>query len=189
MVPLKGQPQFLTSVADAQNLPAHDYREVVFFGASNVGKSSLINSLCNQKSLAKTSKTPGRTQLLNFFTFPPDVIIVDAPGYGFAELPPAARQHWQALLLGYLASRRANLKAYILLDSRRFIRENDLDLIWILQRHEVEFAFVITKIDKLNKTEQTALQSQIAAQFGGNCQVFVTSAKSKQGIEELRHNL
>ncbi|MDR1907980.1 MAG: ribosome biogenesis GTP-binding protein YihA/YsxC [Holosporales bacterium] len=186
---VKGQPQFLFSVADACSLPDHDYNEVAFFGASNVGKSSIINAVCNQKNLAKTSKTPGRTQLLNFFTFPPGSIIVDVPGYGFADIPDEARRHWQRLLVGYLESRSARLHAYLLLDSRRFIRPNDMDLIRIFQQYEISFTFVMTKVDKLNKTEQKELKEKIAEQFGNSCDVVITSVKDRIGIDELKQSI
>jgi GTP-binding protein len=182
-------PEFWLSVVDPLHIPSHDYFEIAFFGASNVGKSSLINSVCNQKNLAKTSKTPGRTQMLNFFTYPPQTVLVDIPGYGFANVPPEARKHWQDLLLGYLASRRAHMRAYILLDSRRFLRTSDLDLLRLFQEYDTPFVFVFTKLDKLNGLERDELTKRSHEQFGQSCRVLFTSAKTKGGIDDLRRDI
>jgi GTP-binding protein len=182
-------PKFLLSVPKAELLPPPACVEVAFFGASNVGKSSLINAVCNQKNLAKTSKTPGRTQMLNFFSLSEDFVLVDVPGYGFANVPIEARQHWQNLLLGYLASRKSCLKAYILLDSRRFLRTGDLDLMGLLQQYNIDCALVFTKIDKLNDAEYKDLVLKAEAHFGNPCRVLFTSARTRAGIAELQQDM
>ncbi|MDR0630999.1 MAG: ribosome biogenesis GTP-binding protein YihA/YsxC [Holosporales bacterium] len=183
------RPEFMLSVVDPLHLPDHGYFEVAFFGASNVGKSSLINAVCNKKNLAKTSKTPGRTQMLNFFTFPPQTVLVDVPGYGFASVPPSERKHWQDLLLGYLASRAARMHAYLLLDSRRFLRPNDLDVLRIFQEYGIAYTLVFTKFDKLNNYEQDNLKQMAQEQFGQSCLVFFTSARTRLGVEDLRRDV
>ncbi|MDR2464133.1 MAG: ribosome biogenesis GTP-binding protein YihA/YsxC [Holosporales bacterium] len=186
---VKNNAQFLFSIATVADIPMHRYREVSFFGASNVGKSSIINAVCNQRNLAKTSKNPGRTQFINFFTFPPKTVIVDVPGYGFAHTPTVIRQNWQNLLLGYLESRQSNLKAYLLIDSRRFVRDNDLNVISLFQQYCISFVFVMTKFDKLNKSEQCSLQAKIKEQFGDTCRVLITSAKNRFGIDMLKADI
>lgn len=189
IIPKSKDAQFLLSVAEAEKIPQLCHKEIAFFGASNVGKSSLINALCNRKNLAKTSKTPGRTQLLNFFAFPPQTILVDIPGYGFAETPHEIRKSWQNLLLGYLESRANRLKAYLLLDSRRFIRPHDIDIIHLFQQYSINFSFVFTKIDKLNREDYRNFINNVEQQFGNNCSILITSAKNREGIEVLKDNI
>jgi GTP-binding protein len=181
------QPAFLFSVASADDLQDVADGEFAIFGASNVGKSSLINALGNQKSLAKTSKTPGQTQLINFFSFPPNVFLADLPGYGFANVPIKIRKDWDVLLLGYLKSRANKLNAYLLVDSRRNFRETDMETMKLLQHHNIKYKIVFTKIDKLNKTEQTALKEKIFSEF--NTEAFITSAKDRIGIFELKQDM
>lgn len=180
---------FLVSVAEASKLPQHPFPEMVFFGASNVGKSSLLNALFRQKNLAKTSKTPGRTQLLNFFWLPFRAVLVDAPGYGFAETPESVRENWQDLLLGYLDDRRGRLKAYLLMDSRRWVRPHDTDLMRLLQQYNIQYQFVFTKMDKLSKMEVQKLDEQIREQMGETCPPLRTSAKNKVGLGDLEKNM
>ncbi len=180
---------FLLSVAEARALPRFPHKEVVFFGASNVGKSSLINAFCRRKNLAKTSKTPGRTQLLNFFWLPQKVILVDAPGYGFANIPDSVRQNWQDLLLDYLDDRQGKLQAYLLMDSRRWIRDHDMEIMKLLQIHNIPYVLVFTKLDKLSKIDQQDLQNRLQQQVASACPALVTSAKTKEGLEGLQKSI
>lgn len=179
---------FLLSVAEASALPHFPYKEVVFFGASNVGKSSLINAFCRRKNLAKTSKTPGRTQLLNFFWLPQKVILADTPGYGFADTPEHVRQNWQNLLLDYLVDRRGKLQAYLLMDSRRWIRDHDMEIMKLLQNDNIPYIWVFTKFDKLSKTAQQELYARLQQQVGA-CPALVTSAKTREGLEDLQKSI
>ncbi|MDR3285492.1 MAG: ribosome biogenesis GTP-binding protein YihA/YsxC [Holosporales bacterium] len=189
---IKGKaPTFLFSVASQDMMPSVSNKEIAFFGASNVGKSSILNVLCNSKSLAKTSKTPGRTQLINFFFFPPKTIVVDVPGYGFAKAPQAIRQNWQDLILGYLNSRSGYLKAYLLIDSRRFFKEQDWNVVNLFRKYNINYQIVFTKIDKLNKKELLELQNTIDKQplsTWGGAKIMVC-VKDKIGINELRGNI
>lgn len=180
---------FLTSVADSDSMPNFGVPEVIFLGASNVGKSTLINALANQRNLARASKTPGRTQLLNFFWLPQKVVLADAPGYGFAQTPEEVRQNWQGLMLDYFAARAGVLQAYVLMDSRRWVRSYDTELMRLLQTYGVPYVLVFTKFDKLSKTEQAAFRQRNQEQLGNACPVLVTSAKSKEGLEALGQSL
>jgi GTP-binding protein len=182
------EPRFLLSVASLHGIPDATGQEVAFFGASNVGKSSLINALCNRRVLAKTSKTPGRTQLINFFFLPPKSVLVDLPGYGFANVPLKIRQNWQDLLVGYLESRGSLLRAYLLVDSRRFFKDNDWDMMRLFQRFGVVYRVVITKMDKLNVGERAALEKRLSERFGAD-EIIITSTKSKAGIENLKRDI
>ncbi|GHS92164.1 putative GTP-binding protein EngB [Alphaproteobacteria bacterium] len=184
-IPEKRPVQFLFSVAESAQIPRASYKEIAFCGASNVGKSSLLNALCRQKNLARTSKTPGRTQLLNFFAGPPETVLVDVPGYGFALAPDDVRKSWSPLLLDYLESRQNMLKVALLFDARRFLRVQDLDVVRLLQDFALPYFFVVTKLDKLNKTEGELLQKRIAEQMGESCEVILTSAKSRSGVDAL----
>lgn len=180
---------FLTSVVEAGSLPRFGVPEVIFLGASNVGKSTLINALARQKNLARTSKTPGRTQLLNFFWLPQRVVLADAPGYGFAQTPEEVRENWQGLMLDYFEARAGSLQAYVLMDSRRWVRPHDTELMRLLQSFAVPYVLVFTKVDKLSKTEQCALQQRCQEQLGEACPVLVTSAKKREGLEALSQSL
>ena len=183
------EPRFLFSVASPDMMPEIITKEIAFFGASNVGKSSLINALCNRKSFAKTSKTPGRTQLVNFFFIPKNIILADVPGYGFANVPKEVQKNWQDLLLGYLESRQENLKGYILVDSRRFFKDSDMDIMKIFQQFGINYKVVITKLDKLNKTEKTELFEKLKNTLNGNDSAIMTSSKDKIGIDDLKKDI
>lgn len=195
-----GGARFLFSVAQPDHLPSLNPPEVAFFGASNVGKSTLINALCLQKSLAKTSKSPGCTRLLNFFVVPStradacdktELTLVDVPGYGFAALPPAVRQDWEALLLAYLASRRGRLCPYVLLDARRGVRPHDKEMEALLREYGLHPTFVLTKMDKLTKAETEALVPAVRAALPAceECAILNVSSKNRDGVDALRAHL
>jgi len=145
--------KFLGSYSDARKIPSDNRPQVAFAGRSNVGKSSLLNKLVGRKNLAKTSKTPGRTQLINFFIVNDRFYFVDLPGYGYAKASVKAREEWGKLVDSYLETSE-NLKGLcFLLDCRRDPNEDDLMMIEWLDAREIEYAIILTKADKLSRNQ------------------------------------
>jgi GTP-binding protein len=147
---------FVTSVFNLAQLPAPHYAEIAFSGRSNVGKSSLINTLLNRKNLAKTSSTPGRTQAINFIEVNEALYFVDLPGYGYAKVPLTVKRTWQALIEGYLAQRPVLRLVIVIIDARRQPREDELLFVRWLASRSLPFAVVLSKIDKLRRGERAA---------------------------------
>lgn len=178
--------EFVTSAVKPEQYPLAELPEVAFGGRSNVGKSSLINTLVNRKRLVKTSSTPGRTQLINFFVVNHVLSLVDLPGYGYAKVPAAVRKKWGPMVETYL-SKRPNLKMLILLmDIRRTPGVEELNFLDWLDHYGIGVIPVLTKSDKLSKTKQ-AKQNQLAAETLGlpDAQFVRFSAKTRQGRDEL----
>jgi GTP-binding protein len=158
--------EFVTSAVKPDQYPPPQYPEVAFAGRSNVGKSSLINKLVNRKRLVKTSATPGRTQLINFFCVNGALSLVDLPGYGYAKVPAAVKRRWGPMVESYIA-KRTSLKAVVLLmDLRRTPRVEEFNLMDWLHYHKVPTILVLTKADKLSKTKQQR-QRRAAAEILG----------------------
>jgi GTP-binding protein len=184
---------FLQSAFYLKDLPEDFGREVAFIGRSNAGKSSVINALTQQKNLCKVSKTPGRTQLINFFALgQPEAKLVDLPGYGFAKVPQKFLQHWQNVLPAFLAQRRALQGLVLVMDVRHPLQANDRQMLDWCAHSQVPVYALLTKADKLSKSQQqsaweTFLQAQpnYPSLIGG--QLF--SAHSGQGVAELRQFL
>ncbi len=154
--------EFITSVADPQQLPPPRRGEFVFVGRSNVGKSSLLNRLLNRKQLARISSRPGKTQLINYFLINDDFYCVDLPGYGYAKVSKAEKQRWGARLEGYLRSERAKL-VFQLIDARTGITPLDETMLEWLAHYELPVLLVATKIDKLSRN-QAGIQLRNIAQ-------------------------
>lgn len=145
------QCKFIIGATDYNLFPESPLPEFAFIGRSNVGKSSLINALVKQKSLARVSVTPGRTQQVNFFCLTDKLLLVDLPGYGFAKAPKNLVKAWERMSLGYLKN-RANLKRlFLLIDSRHGIKKNDLDFMESLDNFGIAYQIILTKLDKTNK--------------------------------------
>ena len=181
---------FLTTAPTLEFLPPHEYPEIAFVGRSNAGKSTCINTLTQQKRLAFASKTPGRTQSINLFTLGKqgitDAVLADLPGYGYAAVPKQDKLRWQQVMANYLVSRE-NLRGVVLLcDPRHGLTELDEILLEVIRpRVEVglKFMLVLTKADKLNRSEQAKALSIARLQAGGG-EVKLFSALKKQGVEE-----
>lgn len=178
--------EFITSAVKPPQYPAPEYPEIAFAGRSNVGKSSLINKLVNRRRLVKTSNTPGRTQLINFFLINNHLSLVDLPGYGYAKVPKAVKKKWGPMIEKYLAERPCLQAVVLLMDLRRTPRVEELNLIDWLDHYGIPMILVLTKADKLSKTKQNK-QRQIAARTLGVAPDTLTlfSAKSGLGKEAL----
>jgi GTP-binding protein len=177
---------FVKSATQPSNYPEGLLPEVAFAGRSNVGKSSLINVLVNRRALVRTSSTPGRTQLLNFFDVNGTFSLVDLPGYGFAQVPLAVKKNWGPMVRTYL-ERRANLKAVVVLfDVRRVPREEDLQLLDWLQEFGIPTIPVVTKIDKISRGERARQLKPILEATGLPRDAFTLfSASSREGREAV----
>jgi GTP-binding protein len=187
-----GPIEFLKSAPELKFLPDPGVPEVAFAGRSNVGKSSLLNALTNRKGLARTSNTPGRTQELNFFDvgIPPQIRLVDMPGYGFAEAPKEMVKRWRFLVNDYLRGRQMLKRALVLVDSRHGLKDVDREMMRMLDDAAVSYHLVLTKGDKIKPTalgalyEATALEA--AKHPASHPTIFTTSSESGSGIAELR---
>ncbi len=181
---------FVLGVAKLDQLPISDLPEVAFAGRSNVGKSSIINALTNQRGLAKTSNTPGRTQQLNFFNLNNRIHIVDLPGYGFAKAPESQVKQWQKVIFAYLQG-RVNLKrVFVLIDSRHGIKKVDLEIMDMLDKAAVTYQLVLTKADKISAesadTVKQDIEKELSKHAAAYTRVLTTSSEKQIGIDELR---
>jgi GTP-binding protein len=187
--------KFLTTAPELKHLPRLDVPEIAFVGRSNAGKSTCINTLTQQHRLAYASKTPGRTQSINLFTLGKqgvtDAVLADLPGYGYAAVPKEAKYRWQQVMGNYLQT-RDNLQAVVLLcDPRLGLTELDEILLDVIRPRVVDglkFLVLLTKSDKLNKTEAAKALSIVRLQAGGG-DVKLFSALKRQGVEEVAQHL
>ena len=182
--------EFQASYGLSSQLPPSDRPEFVFSGRSNVGKSSLINRLCFRKNLARVSATPGKTATINFYRVD-TIYFVDLPGYGYAKVSNADRRRWDELINSYFEAERSTTLLVQLLDSRHAPSADDLQMLEYLRYHRIPFIAVLTKADKLKKTQQEQALADFTAQLQpyGCRQVFLTSAEKGQGIEEVQQYL
>lgn len=187
-----GPVDFLKSAPTLKFLPDPECAETAFAGRSNVGKSSLLNALTNRKGLARTSNTPGRTQELNFFDVgrPPQIRLVDMPGYGFAEAPKDLVKRWRFLVNDFLRGRAVLRRAFVLVDSRHGLKPVDLEIMEMLDAAAVNYQLVLTKADKVKPTELAKIQEQTALEAAKHAaahpQLITTSSETGSGIAELR---
>ncbi len=179
--------EFLTGAVSCKQYPDSVCPELAFVGRSNVGKSSLINSLLNRRKLVKTSQTPGKTQEINFFKINNDFIFADLPGYGFAKVPQVVRKHWKKMIEDYLLKRGTLLAVIFIIDMRRNPSPLDIDLKTWLESHGIEYLLVATKMDKLSQSEATKQVKKLnVAYFNeGKDKLLVYSSKSGRGRKEL----
>jgi len=171
---------FVTSAAGPGQMPADSGAEVAIAGRSNVGKSSFINALTGQRKLARTSKTPGRTQLINFFALDEARRLVDLPGYGFAKVPPRIKQQWQGLIESYLSSRRCLRGVVVLMDVRRPLTPLDRQMLAWCRAAGRPVAVVLTKADKLGRG---AARNTLLAVSRVMAEEFPPSVASEAAVE------
>jgi len=186
------QTSFLTSAPDITALPPDTGIEVAFAGRSNAGKSSALNTLTRQNSLARTSKTPGRTQLINTFRLADEKRLIDLPGYGFAKVPLAVKEKWQKSLGEYLMKRQSLKGLVVLMDIRHPLKDLDQQLIHWAVESQLSVLLLLTKADKLSPgpRKKTLLEVREASlAFMGDVTVHTFSSLSKQGLTELEQVL
>jgi GTP-binding protein len=178
--------EFVKSCVNSSHYPPPDLPEIAFVGRSNVGKSSLINTLVNRKRLVKTSSTPGRTQLINFFDINNSFSFVDLPGFGYAKVPAKIKKTWEPMIKEYL-SERENLKGLVfIMDLRRIPGQEEINLIDWFKQIDTPVILVLTKADKLKKSKIKAqLESIAKALFIGNDEFIIFSAKTRLGKEKV----
>ncbi|MDD2850758.1 MAG: ribosome biogenesis GTP-binding protein YihA/YsxC [Desulfuromonadaceae bacterium] len=180
------QAEFIKSAAKPKDYPPPGLPEIAFVGRSNVGKSSLINVLAGRKGLVRTSSTPGRTQLINFFDINGILTLVDLPGYGYAKAPPALRKLWGPMIEAYLSSRESLKGVVLILDIRRVPSDGDLQMLRWLEMYNIRPIFVVTKCDKLSKNEQAQQRSVIAAVIKRDKAMLLPfSALSREGRDGI----
>jgi GTP-binding protein len=180
------QAEFIKSAAKPKDYPPPGLPEVAFVGRSNVGKSSLINVLAGRKGLVRTSSTPGRTQLINFFDINSILTLVDLPGYGYAKAPPELRKQWGPMIESYLSIRESLKAVVLILDIRRVPSDGDLQMLRWLEMYNIPPILVLTKCDKLSKNEQAKQKSIIAAAIKRDKGMLLPfSALSKDGRDGI----
>ncbi|TEA27341.1 ribosome biogenesis GTP-binding protein YihA/YsxC [Candidatus Schmidhempelia bombi] len=183
---------FVTSAPDITHLPIDSGVEIAFAGRSNAGKSSALNTLTQQKNLARTSKTPGRTQLINLFEVEPDCRLVDLPGYGFAQVPEAIKRKWQKSLGEYLQKRESLKGLVVLMDIRHPLKDLDQQMIDWAVSVDIPVLLLLTKADKLAsgaQKRQLDMVREAILPFQGDITVATFSSLKKQGIEQLKNKL
>ncbi len=190
-IPLS-QARFLKSAASIIDFPTDSGAEVAFCGRSNSGKSSAINALCRQKNLARTSKTPGRTQLINFFKLDGDSRLVDLPGYGYAKAPAKVQQQWQSLMEKYLIHRHALCGLILLMDIRHPLTEIDWTMIRWSEHYQLPLYILLTKVDKVNRNNMVKTLTKVTScleQQGFSCGVQVFSGTKQIGIAQAQEKI
>lgn len=183
---------FILSAPDIRHLPADTGIEIAFAGRSNAGKSSALNTLTGQKSLARTSKTPGRTQLINLFEVVEGKRLVDLPGYGYAEVPEEIKRKWQRALGEYLQKRESLKGLVILMDIRHPLKNLDQQMIEWAVLSEIPVLLLLTKADKLAsgaRKAQLKMVREASLAFMGDVQVEMFSSLKKTGVDKLREKL
>lgn len=181
---------FIASFGLSSQLPESDRPEIVFSGRSNVGKSSLINKLCQRKNLAHVSGTPGKTATINFYSVDQSYL-VDLPGYGYAKVSNAERQRWDDLINSYFDAQRRSVLLVQLLDCRHDPSADDVQMLKYLKHRRVPYIIALTKADKLKKSQlvDTAAAFEEACKPFGCKAVFLTSGENGYGVEQLRNYL
>lgn len=180
---------FLTSAHEARQFVPDSGAEVAFAGRSNAGKSSAINTILSRRNFARTSKSPGRTQLINFFSLTGDQRLVDLPGYGYARVGRSLRKHWRGLLAEYFESRASLQGLFLVVDSRRRLGDFDWQMLDWSRMIECPVHVLLTKADKLKRQEASRTLAAVQKDLGGIATVQLFSATKRLGLEEARRLL
>lgn len=187
----KKEAKFIAGAAKINQLPKLHLPQIAFIGKSNVGKSSLVNKVCNRKFLAKVSHTPGRTQQINFFSIEDKFLLVDLPGYGFAKVPGYTRADWEKLISFYLENTSQLKLVNLLIDSRRGFKENDWLMMSFLRKAELQFQIIFTKADEIKAHEEfiQEMANMLVLHGYNNIKMIMTSSRKGGGIKELQGNM
>lgn len=185
-----GACDFMLGVAALKQLPDTELPEVAFAGRSNVGKSSLMNALTGRNDLARTSHTPGRTQQLNYFNLGDKIRLVDMPGYGYAKVSKTQREEWNQLIRDYLRG-RPNLRCvFMLIDARHGLKDNDIEIMKMLDETAVSYRIIMTKADKVHENERPKLREKTEKKLKEHSAAFplihFTSSVKETGVPEFR---
>jgi len=176
---------FVKSAEKLRQFPQARFPEIAFSGRSNVGKSSMINCLVQRKGLARTSSTPGRTRMLNFYLVNRVISLVDLPGYGYAKVPGPMRRDWKRMVEEYLEDRRQLRLLVLIIDLRRGLEGEELDLLDWLGSRKIPAVLAATKADKLSQNERARAEQAVAGQMSGELKLILFSSTTCQGREEL----
>jgi GTP-binding protein len=185
-------PEFLLGAAEPHQFPQDEKIEIAFAGRSNVGKSSAINAIANRRKLARTSKTPGRTQQINFFSLGEDARLVDLPGYGFAQVPLAIKNKWQKAIQNYLAERKNLVVLVLLMDIRHPLTDLDQQMVDWACESELPTQILLTKADKLKRGKAAAAVLQVEKRLstmGGQFAVEPFSSLNYTGVSQMRSQM
>ena len=181
--------EFVISNTDYRLCPKNNLPEYAFIGRSNVGKSSLINAIVNNKKLAKTSSTPGKTQLINHFIINDQWYLVDLPGYGYAKISKSQRALFHEMISNYLLNRSSLIALFVLIDSRHKLQKIDNEFMIFLAENQIPFIIVFTKIDKLGKNiikkNIENFKKEMLKNWEEIPEVFLSSSESRLGIKEI----
>lgn len=177
--------EYLRSAENKKDYPPGELAEIAFAGRSNVGKSSMINTLLGRRNLVRTSKTPGHTRKLNFYLINSGVIFVDFPGYGFARVPQEIKEKWRPMVETYITGRKQLAGVVVIVDARRPPTESDMTLIEYLQAYDKPLILVATKADKLNRSEMSEQGRVIRSAVGEHMPVVIFSSQNGLGKNEL----
>lgn len=180
---------FLKSAWRTDQCPPDEGAEVAFAGRSNAGKSSALNAITGRKDLARTSKTPGRTQLINFFELPGARRLADLPGYGYAKVPEPMRRHWRELMTRYMETRSSLAGLVLVMDVRRPLTDFDWQMLDWSRAHGLAVHLLITKADKLSRGAAMATLKQALAQVGEGASAQLFSSVEKTGVDEARREV
>lgn len=180
---------FLTSATGPEGFPSDTGREVVFAGRSNCGKSTAINAITQRRGLARTSKTPGRTQLINFFDLPELGRLADLPGYGYAQVPDPVKRQWADLMASYFAARRSLVGMMLVMDARRPLGPFDQQMLEFAARQQPSLHVLLSKADKLNRSESTRTLRAVREALGDRATAQLFSGLRRTGVDEARRVL
>ena len=192
MSTLLSKATFLRSASALKDFPTEIVAEIAFCGRSNAGKSSAINALCRQNNLARTSKTPGRTQLINFFKLDGDTCLVDLPGYGYAKAPAKVQQKWQRLMESYLTHRQALCGLVLLMDIRHPLTEIDWTMIRWAHHYQLPLYILLTKADKVNRNHTAKTMTLVSSKLEQHeieCGLQTFSATKQIGINQAQNKI